>query len=160
MLQDVHHTGGTPRGQMNQPRRSMQHQYSLISQRSLRSHRSVRSQISRRSGTQVPEPPSKAADDKEAKEVRSAGSAAQAASAKEEGRAPEQDVGSASSNGFLASSEAKPDENPAGQGTPLSQVAKSAFEGWNAEGQHGGSAKQDQVHADVTKSQQQWQTSI
>jgi len=43
-----------------------------------------------------------------------------------------------------ANSGGNPNGNSTGQGTPLSQVAKSAFEGWNAQGQPD-TAKADQV---------------
>ena len=131
-MQDVHHTGGTPHGQMNQPRRSMQRQFSLVSQRSLRS------QISRRSMNQATEPPgkSKVADAKEATEAPKAVSSAQA----DGDQAP-----AADSNEAQEGSGRNPRTNLSGHGTPLSQVAKSAFEGWNAEGQPAESDRPDQV---------------
>ncbi|DBA77107.1 hypothetical protein WJX77_005031 [Trebouxia sp. C0004] len=128
--QNVHHTGGTPKGQ---PRPSMHRQHSCITHRSLRSHRSLRPQGSRRSGAQVRDPPARQGEPKKEAEVQTGESSPQGDESKGTGEL--QGEGSANSGG-------NPNANASGQGTPLSQVAKSAFEGWN-KGQPG-AAKADQ----------------
>ena len=78
---------------------------------------------------QATEPPgkSKVADAKEATEAPKAAPAAD-------------------SNEGQEGSGKNPRTNLSGHGTPLSQVAKSAFEGWNAEGQPAESDRPDQVN--------------
>ena len=102
----------------------MQRQFSLMSQRSSRSQRSL--------------PPTSQGDSSKAKEVQSGKPAPQAGEPKDKGKGQQQNAESANSAG-------NPAANSAGKGTPLSQVAKSAFEGWNSQGQPGGSAKSDLV---------------
>lgn len=122
---------------MNQPRPSMHRQHSLISQRSLRSHRSLGPQGSRRSGTHPRDPPARQGEPKKEAEVQAGESAPQGGESKGTGELQRHGSRSANSGG-------NPDTDLKGQGTSLSQVAKSAFEGWNAQGQPE-TVKADQV---------------
>ena len=117
---------------MNQPRPSMHRQHSLISHCSLRSQRSLRPQGSRRSSTHLP---ARQGEPKQEAEVQVREPAPQGSESKGTGELQGHGSGSADSG-------ENPNATSTGQGTPLSQVAKSAFEGWNAQV---GTAKVDQV---------------